>query len=109
AFAVKRIAAQIEPDGRQLRELERAQAWHYSIFNLQALFSAAAIADKVGIDMWNSETNNRSMRKATDWLIPFATGEKKWPYKEIAAVEPQKLAPLLRIAALRYRDPAYEQ
>jgi hypothetical protein len=107
-FAVKRIATQIEPDGRQPHELARSRAWHYSIFNLQALFNAAAIADKVGIDMWKSETTNRSIRKAIDWLIPFATGEKKWPYKEIAAFEPQKLAPLLRIAAIRYREPAYE-
>jgi hypothetical protein len=107
-FAAKRIATQIEPDGRQPHELARSRAWHYSIFNLQALFNAAAIADKVGIDMWKSETTNRSIRKAIDWLIPFATGEKKWPYKEIAAFEPQKLAPLLRIAAIRYREPAYE-
>jgi hypothetical protein len=107
-FAAKRIATQIEPDGRQPNELARSRAWHYSIFNLQALFNAAAIADKVGIDMWKSETTNRSIRKAIDWLIPFATGEKKWPYKEIAAFEPQKLAPLLRIAAIRYREPAYE-
>jgi hypothetical protein len=108
-FAAKRIATQIEPDGRQPHELARSQAWHYSIFNLQALFHAAAIADTVGIDTWNSETKNRGMRKAIDWLIPYATGEKKWPYKEIAAFEPQKLAPLLRIAAIRYREPGYEE
>jgi alginate lyase len=108
-FVTKRIATQIEADGRQTHELARTQAWHYSIFNLHALFAAAAIADKVGTDMWNAETNNRSMRKAIDWLIPFATAEKKWPYKEISAFEPQKLAPLLRIAALRYREPAYEK
>lgn len=108
-LATKRIATQIEADGRQPHELARTQAWHYSIVNLQALFSAAAIADKVGIDIWNSETNNKGIRKAIDWLIPFATGEKKWPHKEIAAFEPQKLAPLLRIATLRYREPAYEQ
>ena len=108
-FAGKRIATQIEPDGRQPQELARSRAWHYSIFNLQALFNAAAIADKVSIDMWNSETKNRGIRKAIDWLIPFATGEKKWPYKEIAAFEPQKLAPLLRIAAIRYREPGYEE
>jgi hypothetical protein len=108
-FAPKRVATQINADGRQPHELARAQPWHYSIFNLRALFNAAAIADRVGIDMWNSEINKKSMRMAIDWLIPFATGEKKWPYKEISAFEPQKLAPLLRIATLRYREPAYEQ
>ncbi|MGH7852138.1 MAG: alginate lyase family protein, partial [Candidatus Binatia bacterium] len=83
-------------------------ATHSLQYLRDALFKAAALADGVGIDMWNSETNNKSVRKAMDWLIPFAAAEKKWPYKEIAAFEPQKLAPLLRIAALRYREPAYE-
>jgi hypothetical protein len=109
-FAARRIAKQIELDGSQPQELARTQAWHYSIFNLEALFNAAAPADKVGIDLWNYETNDkRSIRKALDWLIPFAAGEKKWTYKEISPFEPQKLAPLLRRAAIVYREPAYDE
>ena len=109
-FSAQRTAKQIEPGGRQPYELERTQAWSYSIFNLEAMFNAAAIADKLGIDLWNYETSDkRSIRKALDYLIPFATGEKKWTYKEISAFEPQKLAPLLRRAAIVYREPAYEE
>ena len=108
-FGVKRIAAQIETDGRQPHELARARAWHYSIFNLEALFRAGEMAEKIGIDLWNFEANNRSMRRALDWLIPFAIGDKKWPYKESSALEAHKLGPRLRIAALRYREPVYEQ
>lgn len=109
-FAARRITNQIELDGRQPHELARTQAWHYSIFNLEALFNTSAVADKRGIDLWNYETNDkRGIRKALDWLIPFATGEKKWTYKEISAFEPQKLAPLLRRAAIVYREPAYEE
>ena len=109
-FPAKRIARQIEPDGRQPRELARTQAWNYSIFNLEALFNAASIADKVGIDLWNYRTTDRrSIRQALDWLIPFATGERKWSYKQISMFEPVKLAPLIRRAANQYHDPAYEQ
>jgi alginate lyase len=50
-FPAKRIATQIESDGRQPRELERTQSWSYSIFNLEAFFSAASIGDKLGIDL----------------------------------------------------------
>ena len=109
-FSSKRIGRQIEPDGLQPHELDRTQAWSYAIFNLEALFSAAAIAHKQGIDLWNYESpDKRSIRKALDWLVPFATGEKQWPYRQISGVQPEKLAPLLRHAALRYRDPAYEK
>ena len=109
-FSSKRIAKQIESDGRQPQELTRTQAWHYSIFNLEALFSAASIAEKFGIDLWNLETpDKRGIRRALDWLVPFATGKSKWTYKEISAFQPEKLAPLLRRAAIRYREPAYEE
>ena len=109
-FPIKRIAGQIDPDGRQPYELQRTQAWSYSLFNLEALFDAASLADKLDLDVWNFETpDKRSIRKALDWLIPFATGDKKWSYREISARQPEKLAPFLRRAALHYRAPAYEK
>ena len=109
-FPAKRIAKQIEPDGRQPRELERTQAWSYSLFNLEALFYAASIGDKLDTDLWNYETpDKRGIRKALDWLLPFAIGAKKWSYQQISPWQPEKLAPLLRRAAGRYREPAYEK
>jgi hypothetical protein len=108
-FPTKRITKQIEPDGRQPRELERTQAWNYSLFNLEALFDAASIADKLGMDLWNYETQDkRGIRKTLDWLLPFAIGAKKWSYQQISAWQPEKLAPFLRRAALQYREMAYE-
>ncbi|HEX9263320.1 MAG TPA: alginate lyase family protein [Candidatus Binatia bacterium] len=109
-FSTKRIARQIEPDGRQPRELARTQAWNYSIFNLEALINAASIADQLRIDLWNYQTDDqRSIRKALDWLLPFSTGAKKWSDSQISTFQPEILAPLLRRAALRYREPAYEK
>lgn len=109
-FPAKRIAVQIEPDGRQPRELQRTRAWSYSLFNLEALFDAASIGDKVGIDLWTHRMpDGRSIRRALEWLVPFATGEKKWSYKQISIFQPATLAPLLRRAANHYREPSYEQ
>jgi len=104
-----RIAKQIDPDGRQPRELERTQAWSYSLFNLEALFDAAAMAGKLGIDLWGYELpDKRSIRRALDWLVPFTNGERKWNYRQISGLQPEKIAPFLRRAAVRYREPAYE-
>jgi hypothetical protein len=109
-FPTTRIAQQIEPDGRQLNELKRTQAWNYSLFNLEAFFNAASLADKLGIDLWSYETaDRRGIRKALDWLVPFATGEREWSYPQISAWHPEKLAPLLRRAAGRYQELTYEK
>jgi hypothetical protein len=106
----KRIARQIEPDGRQPLELARTKAFDYSQGNLRGLFALATLGERVGVDLWHFETKDgRSMRKALDWMIPYATGEQKWPYEQITGLRGGSLATLLRRAAVTYREVRYEK
>lgn len=105
----KRIAAQIEPAGRQPRELTRTTSFGYSQFNLSALFALATLAEHAGVDLWNYQTDDgRSISNALDFLLPYITNpEKKWPYPQIKAIEPDDLFPLLLQAASVYQDGKY--
>jgi Alginate lyase len=110
ASKAKRITRQIEPDGRQPLELKRTKPFDYSQVNLRALFALATLGDRVGVDLWHFETKDgRGIRKALDWLIPYATGEKKWQYKQITRLRGGSLAPLLRRAAVAYQEKRYEK
>jgi Alginate lyase len=106
----KRIATQIEPDGRQPLELARTKAWSYSTGNLDGLMQLATLGQYAGVDLWNFQTKDgRSIRKALDFLVPIAVGEKMWAYQEIGGgVKPETLFPLMRRAAAVYRDRAYQ-
>ena len=105
-----RIARQIEPDGRQPRELERTRSWDYSIFNLRAFFDLAVLGQHVGVDLWRYETpDGRGLRKALDYLVPFAAGEKKWPEAQITPFRPGELHVLLRRAAVAWKEPKYRE
>jgi hypothetical protein len=110
AVPEKRIARQIQPDGRQPLELARTNAWGYSVMNLRGLMSLARLGDKVGIDLWHFEASDgRSIRKALDCMVAFATGEREWPEGRSGEPSLQGLATPLRLAALKYSDPKYKE
>lgn len=101
----KRIAKQIEPDGRQLLELERTKSWNYSNMNLEGFISLAELGDDVGVDLWSYQTNDgRGIRKAIDFLYPFLSVENKWKYEQIEGWQPERLFPILRRANRKYKD-----
>jgi hypothetical protein len=101
----KRIATQIEPDGREPLELVRTKAWSYSIGNLDGLMTLAELGGRVGVDLWHYQTaDGRGLRRALEYLYPVAAGERKWDYQQLGGVEPQALFPLMRRAAVVYDD-----
>lgn len=105
----KRIAVQIEPDGRQPLELARTKAWGYSNGNLDGLLQLATLGQRVGVDLWNFQTaDGRSIRRALDFLVPIAIGQAKWEYQELEGVKPELLFPLMRRAAKLYQDKPYQ-
>lgn len=106
----KRIGYQITPEGRQPEELARTLSWHYSQFNLTALFRLATLSRHVGIDLFNySSTDGRSIRTGLDYLIPFAYREKEWEEKQIKAFDNDMLALVARQAAAVYGEKKYQK
>ncbi len=105
----KRIALQIDADGRQPLEVTRTKAWSYSNMNLEGLMLLATLGQRTGVDLWNFHTaDGRSIRKALDFLAAVALGNQKWQYEEIGGVKPETIFPLMRVAASAYRDKQYQ-
>jgi hypothetical protein len=108
----KRIAVQIEPDGRQPLELERTASLGYSHFNLEAMFTLATLSEHVGVDLWHCQLENgqNALAAALEFLLPYVGDpSKEWPYEQIKNFNRADFAPLLRQAAVAYHEPQYEK
>ncbi len=107
-----RIAAQIQPDGRQPRELERTRSFHYSGFNLAALFSLAAMSAQanLGADLYRYRSpDGRGLRPALDYLLPYLDPAATWPYPQLGPRDNPTLIPVLRRARRAYGDARYDE
>ena len=105
-----RIARQIEPDGGQPRELARTKSWSYSTMNLDGMVELAQLGDAGGVDIWDFQTSDgRSVRKAIDYLYPYAKGDKKWTFQQIEEFQPERLYTIMRRAARAYHDEGYNK
>lgn len=106
AVPAKRIALQIEPDGRQPHELARTRSLAYSCFNLEAFLLLARLGEHVDLDLWKFTTEDgRSLRGALRYLAPYADPAVEWPKKEIDATKRSRLLPLLHEAVHRSGEP----
>jgi hypothetical protein len=106
----RRIAAQIEPDGRQPWELRRTKSFGYSTMNLTGFFEVATLGDRIGVDLWRYETEDgRGIRKALDYLLQYVDQPEAWPHQEIQGLNWSRYPMLLRRASLAYPDSRYEE
>jgi len=106
--AKQRIDSQINGQGQMKLELERTAALSYSTFNLVAWSELATLAQKAGTDLWSYHNAAGSgIRKAIDWLRPFAVGDKKWEYQQINNYNKGEAYELLLYAAFNYKDNSY--
>jgi len=104
----KRLARQIEPDGRQPFELARTKSLGYSLFNLEALFNLARLGEHADVDWWGFTTKDgRSLRTALRYLAPYADPAKPWPKDDIAAASRADLLPLLAEALRHGGEPQW--
>jgi hypothetical protein len=91
----KRLAKQIEPDGKMPRELARTKSLGYTEFNLRALFELAAMGQRAGVDLWHFQTaDGRSIRAALDFAAPHVDPAHPWPFRDLKP-DPKGLVPLL--------------
>ena len=106
------VAVKINPDGTQPFEIGRANSLHYHLYNLYGLVLLARIGDQVGVDLWNYQIHNTGIRKALDFIIPYALGNQTWPYSKIKVLSYDDLSFLKGIvcqAILHYGGQSYLQ
>lgn len=99
-----RISGQFTPDGRQPLELARTRSWDYSNMNLLAWARLAFIAHQLNIGLWHYEQGGKGIKNTIAYLLPYAAGDKAWPYQEIGNYDYNNLKRVIHMARQVYRD-----
>jgi hypothetical protein len=68
------------------------------------MFQLAQIGDMIGIDLWNYEIHGAGLRKALDFILPYALDKVPWPYVQITPTIKEELAKLSCQAIQHYGD-----
>jgi hypothetical protein len=103
ASKTRRIAAQITADGRQPYELARTRSLGYSVMNLEGLCRLAELGRHVGVNLWSYRSpRGGSIRKALDYVAPYADPAVTWPGEQITANAPDFLVLLLQRARVAF-------
>lgn len=103
------VDRQIEPDGSQPQELKRTISAHYVLFNIEAFFRLAELAEHAGIDLWNYRSaDGRSIKSSLDWNLPFLKHEKEWTWKQIKPFDwANEYYRILEQASVKFGQPEY--
>jgi hypothetical protein len=103
ASATKRLDSQMDAEGKFPLEMERTIALHYNVFNLEAFFMIASMAEKTGFDLWNyTGTSGASLKKGFNFLYPYITNNKEWTGQQIKPYPFEEGYPLLMMAESKF-------
>jgi hypothetical protein len=111
SFVPRRLAKQIDPDGKLPRELGRTRPWHYTVFALRASAGLAELGRCFQLDLWHATGNGRSLKVAIDFILPYVGREQEFPYPDLHAGATEESFELFSRAAwayggMEYRDAA---
>jgi hypothetical protein len=99
----KRLDKQMDAEGKFPLEMQRTIALHYNVFDLEAFYMAAAMAEKTGFDLWNyTGPSGASLKKGFDFLHPYVSGQKQWTGQQIKPYPFEEGYVLLLISADKY-------
>lgn len=106
ALPTKRLAVQLDLQGRQPLELARTNSLNYSIFNLMAYLNLAQLGQAAGVEVWKlSTTDGKSIASALRAIAPYADPNKPWPQVDLQDSDRAKIVLLLAQALQLFEDP----
>jgi hypothetical protein len=101
--AQNRLDNQMDDEGKFPREMERTIALHYNVFDLDAFFLIAAMAEKVNMDLWHyTSPSGKSLKKGFDFLYPYVSNQKKWEGQQIKDFDFEEGYGIMAVASKKY-------
>ena len=98
---------QMAADGSFPREVQRTKPYGYSLFNLDAMVMICHLLSTDKDDLWRFTLDDgRGIRKAIEFLYPYAREKDRWPYpKDVMYWDQWPVAhPFLLFSAVEFEE-----
>ena len=76
----KQLNIQMAEDGSFPEEISRTRPFHYMNYNLRAWSTYALLASTKTENLWAYKSNNGTLQKAIDYIIPYYKSPGTWKY-----------------------------
>lgn len=76
----KLLTEQMDATGGFPEELGRTKPYNYTLFNLEGFAVIAYFASTSEDNLWRYETEDGSLQKAIDFILPYLLDKSEWPY-----------------------------
>jgi len=104
------LPGQMEADGSFPKEIARTKPYGYSLFNLDAFFTAAEILSDKNNNLYEfATTEGLNLKQGAEFLYPFVKDKSTWPYPpDVMYFEAWPVRhPFLLFAGKAYNNPEY--
>jgi hypothetical protein len=104
------LPGQMATDGSFPKEIARTKPYGYSLFNLDAFFTAAEILSDKNNNLYEfATTEGLNLKKGAEFLYPFVKDKSTWPYPpDVMYFEEWPVRhPFLLFAGKAYNNPEY--
>lgn len=106
---LRHLTAQVDREGHLTAEIERTRSWHYTQFALSAYQRLARYGELTGVDLWQSNIDDHTLRQALLVAAKPVGKPADWTYPELKFDEEEAVGNMIAASRAYPKDAVFQE